>query len=58
MAGRAAGEPIVAIGTMFQASPLCLVSKKLHHVRTPQDWVGRTVAVHGDGHEALATVLD
>ncbi|WP_324726112.1 ABC transporter substrate-binding protein [Actomonas aquatica] len=58
LSGRAAGEPVVAIGTMFQASPLGLVSKVHHGVKTPADLVGLKVAVHGDGHEALATVLE
>lgn len=58
LSGRAAGEPVVAIGTMFQASPLGLVAKAHHGVRTPADLVGLRVAVHGDGHEALATVLE
>ncbi|MCF3648562.1 ABC transporter substrate-binding protein [Synoicihabitans lomoniglobus] len=57
LTGRAAGEPLVAIGAMFQASPLCLVAKSHHHLRTPADLVGLRVAVHGDGHEALATIL-
>lgn len=57
LSGRASGEPIVAIGTMFQASPLGLASKSHHGIKTPHDLVGKKVAVHGDGHEALATVL-
>lgn len=57
LSGRAAGAPIVAIGAMFQASPLGLVAKARHPLRTPHDLVGLKVAVHGDGHEALATVL-
>ncbi len=57
LSGRAAGNPIVAIGTMFQASPLCLISKREKGIAQPADLVGRHVAVHGDGHEALATIL-
>jgi NitT/TauT family transport system substrate-binding protein len=57
LSGRAAGHPVVAIGTMFQASPLCLISKAQAGIREPRDLVGRHVAVHGDGHEALATIL-
>ncbi len=57
LSGRAAGEPIVAIGTMFQSSPLGLAAKSHHGMRTPHDLVGMKVAVHGDGHEALTMVL-
>lgn len=57
LSGRAAGTPIMAIGAMFQASPLCLVAKAKHPLNTPHDLVGLRVAVHGDGHEALATAL-
>jgi len=57
LSGRAAGAPVVAIGAMFQASPLCLVAKAKHRLETPHDLVGLKVAVHGDGYEALATAL-
>ena len=57
LSGRAAGAPIIAIGAMFQASPLCLVAKAKHPLNTPHDLVGLRVAVHGDGYEALATAL-
>jgi len=58
ISGRAAGLPLVAIGTMFQASPLCLISFTDLGIKTPADLVGKRVAIHGDGHEALATVLE
>jgi len=54
---RSEGMPVVAIGTMFQASPLCLISFKDQGIRRPEDLVGKRVAIHGDGHEALDTVL-
>lgn len=58
ISGRAEGLPLVAIGTMFQASPLCLISFRDLGIRSPADLVGRRVAIHGDGREALATVLE
>lgn len=57
LAGRARGLPVVAIGTMFQASPLGLISLESAGIRTPADLAGRRVAIHDDGHEALDTVL-
>ncbi len=57
LSGRAEGLPIVAIGTMFQASPLGLISLEKTGITTPADLAGRHVAVHGDGHEALDTVF-
>ncbi|MEM7792354.1 MAG: ABC transporter substrate-binding protein, partial [Verrucomicrobiota bacterium] len=40
-----------------QASPLGLASKKETGIHTPRDLVGKKVAIHGDGYEALATAL-
>lgn len=57
LSGRADGLPIVAIGTMFQASPLGLVSLESAGIASPADLAGRHIAIHGDGHEALDTVL-
>ncbi len=57
LAGRARGLSVVAIGTMFQASPLGLISLETSGIRTPADLAGRRVAIHDDGHEALDTVL-
>lgn len=58
LAAVAEGKPIVAIGTMFQASPLGLISLASSGIKSPADLQGKTVAVHGDGYEALATMLD
>ncbi len=57
LAGRAAGLHIVALGAMFQQTPLGLISFRTAGIRTPNDLVGKTVAVHGDGHEALDAIL-
>lgn len=57
LAALAEGKPLVAIGTMFQASPLGLISRAESNIQTPSDLRGRVVAIHGDGHEALATAL-
>jgi pterin-4a-carbinolamine dehydratase/ABC-type nitrate/sulfonate/bicarbonate transport system substrate-binding protein len=57
LAGRARGRAIVAIGTMFQASPLCQISFTAKGIKTPADWVGKKIAIGGDGHEAIDAVL-
>jgi ABC-type nitrate/sulfonate/bicarbonate transport system substrate-binding protein len=57
LAGRAQGLPIVALGAMFQQTPLGLMSFRNRGIRTPADLAGKKVAVHGDGHEALDAVL-
>jgi ABC-type nitrate/sulfonate/bicarbonate transport system substrate-binding protein len=58
LSGRAEGLPVVAVGTMFQASPLCLISFTNKQIRTPKDLAGKHVVVHADGYEALDTVLN
>jgi len=55
--GRSKGLPIVALGAMFQETPLGLMSFRATGIKTPADLVGKKVAVHGDGHEALDAVL-
>jgi len=57
LAGRAHGLPIVAIGVMFQQTPLCLMSFRSSGIRQPADLVGKRVCVNGDGQEALDAVL-
>jgi len=57
LAGRARGLRIVALGAMFQETPLGLMSFRAKGIRTPADLVGKKVAVHGDGNEALDAVL-
>jgi len=55
--GRARGLKIVALGAMFQQTPLALLSFSSAGIRTPADLAGKTVMVHGDGQEALDAVL-
>lgn len=57
LAGLAAGRPVVAIGTMFQGSPLSQISLTEQNIKTPADWVGKKIAVGGDGQEAIDAVL-
>lgn len=57
LSGRANGLPLVALGTMFQASPLGLVVLTSSGIRQPADLAGRHVRIHDDGREALAALL-
>lgn len=57
LAGRAKGLPIVAIGAMFQQTPLGLMSLRATGIKTPADLAGKKIAIHGDGEEALDAVL-
>ncbi|MBC8012031.1 MAG: ABC transporter substrate-binding protein [Burkholderiales bacterium] len=57
LSGRAEGLSIVAIGTMFQASSLGLISLESAGIAGPADLAGKHVSIHDDGHEALDTVL-
>lgn len=57
LSARAAGEPIIAVGTMFQASPLGLISMAETGIASPEDLIGKKVAIHGDGYEAFMTML-
>lgn len=44
---RAAGKPVVALATMFQRSPLAVISLADSGIAQPADLVGRRVAVAG-----------
>jgi ABC-type nitrate/sulfonate/bicarbonate transport system substrate-binding protein len=57
LSALAEGCPVTAIGTMFQASPLCLISPASLKIRAPRDLTGKRIGIHGDGQEALDTVL-
>jgi NitT/TauT family transport system substrate-binding protein len=54
---RSKGAPIKAIGTMFQASPLALVSLQSKGYTNLSRLMGKTIGIHPDGHKALDFVL-
>ncbi len=54
---RAAGKPLVAIGTTLQRSPLALVSLPKSSIRRPQDLVGHKVAVADGGNRFAYNAL-
>lgn len=57
LAARARGEPIRAIGTMFQGTPMCLMSLKPLGITHPRQLAGRRVGLHADGNQAIDLVL-
>lgn len=49
LAAQAAGAPIKAVATMFQASPLALMTLPESQIATLDDLVGKKVGMHVDG---------
>lgn len=56
IAGQAAGAPIQAVATMFQASPYGLMSVPQRRLTKLSDLLGQRVGVHVDGVKVLALV--
>ncbi len=54
---RSKGAPIKAIGTMFQASPMALVSLQTKGYTNLSRLVGKTLGIHPDGQKALEFLL-
>lgn len=47
LAARAAGQPIVGVATVMQRSPLAIMSLPESNMVTPEDLVGKTIAISG-----------
>jgi len=43
---KAAGQDVLAIGTVFRKDPLFIMSLTKNHITTPQDLTGKTIAVN------------
>ncbi len=56
LAAQAEGAPLRAIATMFQASPLALMTLPKHKVTRLQDLSGQPVGVHIDGLKVMQLV--
>jgi NitT/TauT family transport system substrate-binding protein len=54
---RAEGKPVVAIATLFQRSPLAILSLAKSGIQRPQDLVGQRVAVADGGASQLYNTL-
>jgi NitT/TauT family transport system substrate-binding protein len=57
LAARAGGARIKAIGTMFQGSPMALISLKEKGLTNLAALKGRRVGIHPDGQRALDLIL-
>jgi len=57
LAAQAAGKPIKAIATMFQTSPLGLMSMPGNNITSLHDLVGRKVGIHGDTQKVMDLVM-
>jgi len=57
LAARAHGAPIKCIGTMFQASPMALLSLQTNGYTNLNNLKGKTLGVLPDGQRALEVVL-
>ncbi|MEB3279033.1 MAG: ABC transporter substrate-binding protein [Lyngbya sp.] len=57
LAAQAAGKPIKAVATMFQTSPLGLMSMPDNNIASLQDLVGKKVGVHGDTQKVMDLVM-
>lgn len=56
VAAQAAGAPVKAVATMFQASPYGLMTLPDTPMETLDDLVGKQVGVHDDGAKVMALV--
>ncbi len=57
LAAQAAGKPIKAVATMFQTSPLGLMSMPDHNIASLQDLIGKKVGVHADTQKVMDLVM-
>ncbi|HXW01734.1 MAG TPA: ABC transporter substrate-binding protein, partial [Anaerolineae bacterium] len=53
LSARAEGTPVVAIATIYQRSPVALISLAENNITRPEDLVGKKVLVHFDGTTGL-----
>ncbi|NJO72200.1 MAG: ABC transporter substrate-binding protein [Oscillatoriales cyanobacterium RM1_1_9] len=57
LAAQVLGQPIRAVATMFQHSPLGLMSLPESQVKSLHDLVGRKVGIHSDSQKVMDLVL-
>lgn len=57
IAARAKGVPVKAIGTQFQKSPQCLISKKEQGIDTPQKLAGKKVGIKGSVQHMMVSII-
>lgn len=50
---RGKGAPIKAVATMFQGSPMALLSLEKTNIAQPADLIGKRIGMHADGRRVL-----
>jgi NitT/TauT family transport system substrate-binding protein len=54
---RAEGKPVVGLATIFQRSPLAIITLAKNNIRRPQDLIGKRVTVADGGATQVYTTL-
>lgn len=54
---RAAGSPVVAIGTIYQRHPLAILSLEENNIVVPQDLIGKTAHISGNSLAMFTALL-
>jgi ABC-type nitrate/sulfonate/bicarbonate transport system substrate-binding protein len=54
---RGKGAPIKAVATMFQGSPMALLSLEKSGIAQPADLIGKRIGMHADGRRVLDVVF-
>jgi NitT/TauT family transport system substrate-binding protein len=57
LAARGDGAPIKAIATMFQGSPMALISLEKSGLKNVADLVGKRIGIHGEGQRVLDIIF-
>ncbi|MGC9524115.1 MAG: ABC transporter substrate-binding protein [Limnospira sp.] len=58
LTAQASGKPVEAIATMFQTSPMGLMSVPDRGIHRPKDLIGKRVGMHGESAEVMRWVMD
>ena len=54
---RAKGDPVVALASIFQHTPIALMSLSESNIRTPQDLVGRNIMLRPESNADLRAMI-
>lgn len=57
MLRRAQGDPVVVLASIFQYTPLSLISLAKKNIRTPQDLIGRNIMIRSDSDASLRAMI-
>jgi len=56
LAARAQGDPVKALATMFQGSPMGWMSLKSSGIESFEDLAGKSIGIHADGEKVIKLV--